>query len=259
MRNKSKAVLVFVVLAGLAALAWAVTPHEEYAGLAIKDCNSCHKTSGVAPNHIGNWWEEHRLYAEKRPNNCADCHELSFCKDCHFGGGLTTDLHKSTSGPDYMPRSHRSDWRELHPIKIYDDPRHCFRCHDERDFCNECHSKFRPEELMPLSHRKGFSQIQVTEVGPAHAVFNESQCQTCHPNSLLPEHRWSREHAREARKNLRTCQSCHPEGDVCIKCHSARTGLMANPHPRGWDKISGKLRSRSNERTCVICHNEPIP
>jgi hypothetical protein len=259
MRNNAWLVLVFLVLMGVAApftsqVAQALTPHEDYAKFAIKDCNACHKESGVTPNHLANWDQEHRLFAEKMPNNCKSCHQLSYCMDCHFGGGLTLDLQKSTNGPDYMPRSHKTDFREIHPIKAFDDPRSCYRCHDAEKFCADCHSRFKPDELAPISHRKGFSLIELTSVGPAHEIFNESQCQTCHPGGMLPEHRWSSGHAREARKNLKTCQACHPDGDVCLKCHSARTGLMINPHPRNWDKVSGRYSSRAHDRTCVVCH-----
>jgi hypothetical protein len=71
---------------------------------------------------------------------------------------------------------------------------------------------------------------------------------------VLPTHEWYPNHAREARKNLATCQACHPEGDVCLTCHSARTGLRVNPHPRDWDDIKDRLRDASDNRTCRKCH-----
>jgi hypothetical protein len=252
--SKGITVLAAFFLVLLVTAAWSLTSHMEYTKMAIKDCNACHQSSGVALNHGSFWNKEHRLYAEKYPNNCKDCHDQSFCLDCHTGGGIERDLHVSTSGVDYMPKSHRTDWREIHPIKALDDPRSCFRCHDEKRFCNECHNKFNPNDLRILSHRRGFSDIEVYAGGPKHATYNPSQCLLCHPNSLLPTHQWTSAHAREARTNLHSCQTCHPEGDVCMKCHSAVTGLRINPHPRGWDKISGKLGGASNNRTCIKCH-----
>lgn len=256
MPKKAKSVLLAALLMGVTALAWAVTPHREYAAMKIPDCNSCHEASGVAPNHTAFWLDQHRVFAERNPNNCSDCHDRSYCYDCHFGGGLTPDLHKSTAGPSYMPRSHVAGWREIHPIKAWDDPNSCYRCHDEKKFCADCHQRFNPAELTFLSHRRGFRSINVTDVGPNHATFSVSQCPTCHPNSLLPKHEWSRDHAREARKNLKTCQTCHPEGDVCLTCHSARFGLMSNPHPEDWGDIKDRLRRRGNERSCIKCHTE---
>ena len=251
----SKANILIVLLLVLSVpVAWSLTSHKDYAAMEIKDCNSCHQSSGVTLNHGGLWTKEHRLYAEKYPNNCKDCHQQSFCLDCHTGGGIDRDLHTSNSGVDYMPRSHKTDFREIHPIKALDDPRSCYRCHDAKKFCNECHSKFNPNDLRLLSHRRGFSDLEVRQGGARHSIFNSAQCPTCHPNSLVPTHRWSTDHAREARKNLASCQTCHADGDVCMKCHSAVTGLKVNPHPRNWDRIRGKLERASGNRTCIKCH-----
>lgn len=247
---------LFIVLALVLAVpvAWSLTSHKDYAPMSIKDCNSCHQSSGVTLNHGAMWAQEHRLYAEKYPNNCKDCHQQSFCLDCHTGGGIEADLHVSTSGVDYMPRSHRTDFREIHPIKAQEDQRSCLRCHDAKKFCNECHNKFNPNDLRILSHRRGFSDIELTQGGPKHSLFTPSMCPTCHPNSILPKNQWSAGHAREARKNLTSCQTCHPEGDVCMKCHSAVTGLKVNPHPKNWDKIKGRLERAGDNRTCIKCH-----
>lgn len=249
-----KIILLIITVLLVASSAWALTSHKDYATLEIKDCNSCHQSSGVTQNHGSMWIKDHRLYKEKLPNNCADCHQQSFCLDCHTGGGIDRDLHASTSGADYMPKSHRTDFREIHPIKAADDPKSCYRCHDARRFCNECHSKVNVNELMPESHRKQFSDIKLSAIGPKHAIFNVNDCQTCHKKGALPTSMWSAGHAREARKNLATCQTCHPEGDVCMKCHSAKTGLMVNPHPRSWDRMKGRLERAGNNRTCVKCH-----
>ena len=246
-------ILSLLILAGSGA--WAYTSHKEFSTITdFKLCNSCHQQEGVPPAVYGfQWVAEHRLYAEKRPNLCADCHQQSFCLDCHRGGGIDRNLHTSNTGVDYKPLIHRSDWRELHPIKASDKTL-CYRCHDAKGFCNECHSKFKPEELRFQSHRKGWSDLEVKQAGPQHSVFTAAQCEACHPNSVLPKHQWSSSHAREARKNLASCQTCHSEGDVCLKCHSAKEGLKVNPHPRSWGKISGKMKKAGDNRTCIKCH-----
>ena len=239
--------------------------HKPFAKMKLENCVECHRRLGVAQNHNTIW--NHRLVAEKKPNNCKACHQLSFCLDCHTGGGLTQDLQVSNFGVDYTPRSHRTDFIEIHPIKAMDDPKSCYRCHDARRFCDECHNKFPRPTLNLISHEQGFSDIQITSVGPKHSTFQPSQCPTCHPNSVLPKNVWSEGHAQEARTNLQSCETCHPNGDVCIKCHSARTGLMVNPHPRGWSGIlgpggkilhangfAGRLQSAADNRTCIKCH-----
>jgi len=243
------------ILLVTASISYAVTRHTDYAtGMELKYCNECHINNDVSPNHSSMWMREHRLLAEKSPSTCNDCHNQSFCLDCHKGGGIDRDLHISNSGGNYKPRHHRTDFREIHPIKALDDPNTCQRCHDYSRFCTECHSKFNRNDLRLLSHRRSFSDREVSSGGPQHSVFTPGQCQTCHPNSVLPKHQWSTSHAREARKNLSSCQTCHPQGNVCLKCHSALSGLRVNPHPRGWGRISNKMRDASDSRTCIRCH-----
>jgi hypothetical protein len=250
-----KIILPALLILSFGTQARAETPHQDYTQMEFKDCNGCHQSSDVAPNHGAMWAKEHRLYAEKQPNNCAACHQQSFCLDCHTGGGIDRDLHASTSGADYMPKSHRTDFREIHPIKAFDDARSCFRCHDQKRFCVACHEKFNPNDLRFLSHRKGFSDIEVSAGGPQHSVFTPSQCQTCHLNSVLPIHRWTNSHAREARRNLSSCQSCHADGETCLKCHSAVSGLKVNPHPKNWGKIADRLKQYGDNKSCIRCHS----
>jgi hypothetical protein len=88
-----------------------------------------------------------------------------------------------------------------------------------------------------------------------HETFNTNQCQTCHPGGVLPKHVWSSDHAREARRNLQACQTCHSDGDVCMTCHSARTGLQISPHPRNWNSVSQGYKKRSDGRSCIKCHD----
>jgi len=225
----NKKVILFIILLlvfGLAIAAWALSSHKDYASMSIADCNGCHVSSGVALNHGMMWTKEHRLYADKKPNNCQDCHQLSYCLDCHDGGGIDTNLHSSQSGPDYMPKSHRTDFMAIHPIKAQDDPRSCYRCHDAERFCAQCHDRFPKGSLNIKSHQM---------LGPNGQRYTFA----------------IGEHSREARRNLQSCQACHPDGDVCIQCHSSG---KTSPHPRGWSSVQGRIRSASDQRTCLKCH-----
>jgi hypothetical protein len=134
-----------------------------------------------------------------------------------------------------------------------DAPRSCEKCHEAR-FCSDCHARFRPEELQFESHRRQFSDIRISRVGPGHGGFTAANCRSCHPKGILPVREWSHAHGREARRELATCQSCHADGEACLKCHSARTGLQVKPHPDNWDSIKGNLGRASGRRTCVKCH-----
>jgi hypothetical protein len=111
-----------------------------------------------------------------------------------------------------------------------DNPQSCKRCHDER-YCNECHSKFPGGDLRIKSHRPGGASGQ--------------------------DYLWTTNHASEARRNLQSCQACHPDGDVCTGCHFSGS-VAGNPHPRNWGNIKGVYRDR-NPKTCVKCHGPIIP
>jgi hypothetical protein len=250
-----KLAITLVSAALLAAAAYAAAEdHRPYRTTPLADCNECHREANVTVTHEGGWNRGHGLLAAKEGNNCDACHEQGFCTDCHYGGGADAKPDASNSrGPDYKPKSHRSDFREIHPIAAMDAPRSCEKCHDAR-YCRDCHAKFQPEELQFSSHRRGWSDLRATAAGPRHGTFSESMCQTCHPGSVLPKHEWTKSHAREARRNLASCQSCHYDGDVCLKCHSAKAGLMVNPHPDNWGSIKGNLDRAAGKRTCVKCH-----
>jgi len=206
-------------------LSFARTDHRDFKSVALEDCKDCHSSAGVIANHGAFFVKEHRLLAQKAGNNCADCHQQSFCLDCHKGGGIEPDLKRSLSTKgEYMPKSHRSDFISIHSIKAKDKSQNCYRCHESK-FCSDCHSKIRNKGSMRIkSHRPaGTSQI-----------FD-----------------WNSDHAAEARRNLQSCESCHPDADVCVQCHSSG---KVNPHPRNWKSIMNKYKDDSKGRTCRKCH-----
>jgi hypothetical protein len=240
--------------------------HKDYNGMKIAECNSCHKTEGVAVNHDSDWVRAHRTLAGKRDNNCSQCHDQAYCLDCHQGGGIDTKLSTQNYKHDYTPKSHRSDWLEIHPIKANDNPQSCVRCHDQK-YCTACHSKFRGEDLQFQSHRRQFSDIRAGAGGPLHATFGPGQCAGCHrtPTDQLTfpstQTHWRQNHASEARRNLQACQTCHSDGDVCLSCHSNRSGfsLRVNPHPRNWGSIKGNYKDKGGMKTCLKCHDGSDP
>ena len=197
--------------------------HKEYAKMEIKECNSCHKGEGIAPNHDADFVRGHRVLASKAGSNCKQCHEQKWCLDCHQGGGSGDDLAVENFGRDFKPKSHRSDFISIHPLKALDNQQQCYRCHDQK-YCTACHSRFP----------KGGMKIK------SHLVLGEDHQKT----------NWAiGEHSTEARRNLQSCQACHPDGDKCIKCHS---GGKTSPHPRGWK--AGNYKDRSGGKVCLKCH-----
>lgn len=155
------------------------TPHAEYKDSAIKDCNDCHKSEGVALNHDADFLRGHRVLASKSGKNCDQCHEQKWCLDCHQGGGTADNLSQSNFGRDYKPKSHRSDFLSIHPIKAIDNPQNCYRCHDAVAFCNSCHNRFPRGSFRIKSHLMS---------GPDHQTYSFG----------------IGEHSIEARRNLQS-------------------------------------------------------
>lgn len=186
-------------------LSFARTDHKEYRGAKMEDCRDCHSGSGVADNHGAFFMNEHKLLARKASSNCADCHQQSYCLDCHKGGGLEADFRKSLSRRgEYMPKSHRSDFISLHAIKAADNPRDCYRCH-ESNFCSDCHNR---------QIQRNRSRMSIKPHQPIYAS----------PGVL--DQRWVSDHSADARRNLTSCQGCHPQKFDC-------TNFLCHPNLRG--------------------------
>lgn len=232
------------------------TCHVEDAFSIVPDkevCSTCHEDDfaeevafSALNTHGPVWAFTHRPAAKGDAYDCAACHEQKFCLECHKSG--FADEQGSFS--NNMMNVHRSDFQVSHPIAARTDPQLCSSCH-EPEYCSTCHNTFNRNDLAFDSHRRGFTD---GTLDGRHAFFDENQCQGCHIDSVLPTHDWSGTHAREARKNLATCQACHPDGDICLQCHSARTGLRINPHPSDWGDISSRLDKASGGRSCRKCH-----
>lgn len=219
-------------------------------------CLECHEQEMVSEvtfvglkTHDATWTMNHRTVAKGQAIDCASCHQQNDCLECH-SAGFADEMGNFGNA---MTNVHRSDFHVTHPIAARTNPQLCSSCH-EPSYCSDCHNDFNRGSLAGASHQRSFSSLTVGGSGPAHESFSETQCQTCHSDSVLPSHEWTTQHAREARKNLVTCQACHPEGDVCLKCHSARSGLGVNPHPKDWDDIDGRMLRASDGRTCRKCH-----
>ncbi|PLX72409.1 MAG: cytochrome C [Desulfuromonas sp.] len=219
-------------------------------------CLDCHEkefaddvTYPMLKSHGPLWSFNHRLDA-KSGGDCESCHAQDFCLECHQSG-FADEMGDVGNN---MANVHRSEFQVSHPIAARTDQQLCSRCHENK-FCVECHEQFAPADLAIESHRRGWSDIMVT--GSSHEDFKNLgiACTSCHTDSVLQSHEWSASHAREARKNLATCQACHPDGDVCLTCHSAMSGSLGiNPHPEDWGDMSENLKNASDGKSCRRCH-----
>jgi hypothetical protein len=220
-------------------------------------CAECHESAmadsvEIPPRetHGAFWFREHGTYVapdapgvRENLTQCASCHEESFCLDCHKGGFREATISANV---------HVADVLVTHPIRARMASAECASCHEDR-FCLDCHDRYNRNDLGFDSHRRSWSDLTAGASGPAHSTFTSSDCQTCHVGGVLPSHDWTLQHGREARRYLDTCKACHPDADVCIKCHSATTGLGVNPHPKGWDSIYSNYE-QAGRATCKKCH-----
>lgn len=202
----SVSVPVLLAFAALpAAGAEARTDHKQYKDAPIADCRECHRGSGVADNHGATFLKEHRVLAQKATTNCFECHQQSQCLDCHNGGTLESAQKSLSRRGESMPRSHAADFISSHAVVARDDPRSCQRCHESPRFCSDCHTKQIGKNRSGMAIRPH----SPTFVGPGQ-----------------PDPAWISFHRAEARRNLQTCQSCHPQKSDCsnFACHPGLGG-----------------------------------
>lgn len=192
-------------------------------------CSRCHTSlrrysmEEVSVVHHGPGFARHHgAEARSMGGTCAQCHEPTFCNRCHSAlpGLPVADLDGMEVTRDFV---HRGDFFARHPEEARFQTNTCTRCHGV-DFCDGCH------------RASGIGG----GVGPA-STHPPGWLNPTSPNS----------HAREARRNLLTCASCH-ESDavaVCTPCHRSG-GVAPNPHPPGFRAGIGMHQ----HAVCTVCH-----
>lgn len=278
-------IMLFALVLGVS-LAWANMRFdhrahiEEYAfGM---DCNTCHVegAESIVPSkdvclmchdefygemtdlgsintHGPMWARNHGSMAKGGALDCTSCHSQSYCMECHVSGFAD----EQGAFGNNMINSHSSDFHITHPLAARGNQQRCASCH-ETSFCSDCHNDFdnRIGRANSPSHKRFFSLGDGGDFAAIHGdTTPATNCDMCHSSATVADsfHDWSRGHAREARRSLTTCQSCHPGGDVCISCHSATAGAGGfNPHGSGWSSRSGRLKDASGGKTCSMCHDE---
>lgn len=242
-------------------------------------CARCHGEPGAAAPGGGVAWAPHM----PAMSECMDCHQGArnlACNGCHLA--LPSGLLR-TRFPDgkLVPRNalpdlaHDADFRVRHRWLAADDGATCASCHTEQD-CTDCHDGVRrPRSVHPgdyLALHAQEAQRNAARCNSCHTT--QSFCLPCHarlgvssvsapdlatPKRLHPPGAvWVRgpaQHAREAKRSLSTCVSCHAERD-CVVCHGGQgVGAGLSPHPPGFRReCAGRLRA--NSRGCVTCHRD---
>jgi hypothetical protein len=191
-------------------------------GLCHQDLHRYARADLRLVRHPPGFLHQHGARARASDQLCSQCHEPTFCSDCHTASpGLSAEL----LAPTDVTREfiHAADFRARHPAEARLDQATCLRCHGP-SFCDGCHS----------------------ESGIGGSVGKQSP----HPPGWL-DPLSPRGHARAARQNILTCAGCH-ESDAertCVPCH--RVGSIAgNPHPAGF----GAGIDASQRGVCRVCH-----
>lgn len=195
-------------------------------------CSKCHTDLKKYPlkpitelAHTGDFVKQHARAARATADSCAQCHDQSFCSDCHAKTVATRIEIKFTENAksDFI---HRGDYLTRHSIEARADQASCQRCHGQ-SFCTKCHEAWN--------------------VGPGGS----------NPRSPHPAG-WSypgpTSHAVPARRDIVACASCHEQGarSICIDCHKVG-GMGGNPHPTNWGN-KHNLSEAQSKGMCLNCH-----
>jgi hypothetical protein len=176
----------------------------------------------------------HHEQAGKDERYCLSCHKRSECVDCHGGTVRPFDIHPS----DYVSL-HGSDARRNTPD--------CSSCHRTQNFCVGCHQRTGVAPDAPGG------QLGAQARNP---FGTGTQLKAFHPPGWVNQGGGPSGHSQQARRNIRTCVSCHRE-ESCLACHSAdpTRGLGVSPHGPAFGG-TGRCRALSarNRRVCLKCH-----
>lgn len=192
---------------------------KDYDDLKCKKCHGDLGSMNLVPlsdySHTTDWMARHKLIASKDRAVCAQCHEESYCSNCH---NIRDGMTQPEKFPEDVERHmiHRADYRTRHAIEARTNSALCLRCHDNQS-CIECH------------RREGVNSGVTNYPHPAGWMSAGS----------------ANFHGRVARQDIALCASCHENGTAtnCIVCH--RSGSGNNPHPPGW--------STSISRSATVC------
>ncbi|MBL8024962.1 MAG: hypothetical protein JNL74_01050 [Fibrobacteres bacterium] len=144
------------------------------------------------------------------------------CLDCHDDKGALT------------PRDHKMNWSRHHGKEALIKKQECALCHAEQE-CSRCHGASVPGERKP-------HPVNYTATHGRDAKSGRDQCMTCHRGGescnschkgrkVVPRSHMRAgfvnmtnggSHAREAKWNIGSCQSCHGVGrkePTCAACH----------------------------------------
>jgi hypothetical protein len=215
--------------------------HQHQRDFAEARCTPCHvdlkqyEKPVAAFQHAGDFMKTHGQLARPTAESCAQCHEQTYCADCH--SGTTAPATQAILFPEAVQKDfiHRGDYVSRHMIEAGANPASCRKCHGSK-FCDSCHTQ---QNLTQSSN------IQPRNPHPAGwGVVGSGDF-----------------HGTAARKNIVSCAACHDNGaaSICVVCH--RSGGPASdpvarpngPHPASFvSKHRGE--DKAGKAMCAACH-----
>jgi len=180
----------------------------------------------------------------------------------------------------YKPESHDQLWEYKHGLAAKQNTKDCTVCHKNEKTCLDCHKQTFNSKNKPNSHKGNYNLVHQLD-----AKRNASTCTTCHEsNSCLKCHQslnkavsaiptlvgtnpnqpqshklanWRTAlHPAYAKKNLSSCQTCHPNlytVSPCTTCHGGKSNISGSPHPANFNRTQFK-----NLTVCYKCHGNGV-
>ena len=211
--------------------------HYHSEEVAAAKCQPCHVSLRRFPlkpieslagfSHQGDFTREHRNIAKNSAETCAQCHDQTFCANCH--ANATLPFRPEIRFPERVEANfiHRSDFISRHMIEQAADPASCRKCHGSY-FCESCHQ----------------------QQGVATRSLTNPNVRDPHPAGWTARDA----HGRAARQDIVSCAGCHDQGPaaICVQCHRSG-GIGGNPHPPGFTS-QHKLTEVRTTAMCRVCH-----
>lgn len=206
--------------------------HEHQEEYDRGTCGTCHEDLWARPlrpvspfTHDGGFLRGHASAARSKSAACSQCHDQTFCSDCH---ARTTPILPQLRHSERVDRLflHRDDFVARHALEANADPASCARCHTVRS-CEGCHDarNLAPGGTNPRNpHPAGW-------VFPGGVAF----------------------HGDSARRDIGSCAACHDRGGLadCVDCHRSG-GIGGNPHPPEF--LSRHPNVDRTNPVCLGCH-----
>ena len=210
--------------------------HQHQRDFAEARCTPCHvdlkqyEKPVAAFQHAGDFMKTHGQLARPTAESCAQCHEQTYCADCH--SATTAPGRQAVLFPEAVQRDfiHRGDYQSRHVIDVAANPASCRKCHGS-NFCTTCHEQqnlVQPpgSTVLPrVTHPAGWGSKGSGEF-----------------------------HGDAARRNIVACAGCHDQGaaSVCVSCHQVGGFAGVSPHPTSWKKTTADI---SKNAMCAACHH----